>query len=78
MTWLLALIPWEWVAAFGAGVIALAASWLGGRMSGKTAAKLNAAKQHIKTRERMDDATRDLPDDTDQLREWLRKRGDKR
>ena len=52
----LALIPWEWLAAFGAGVIALAATWLGGRMSAKTAAKLDAAKQELKAHDRITNA----------------------
>ena len=61
-----------------AGLAAVAGIWGLAKRDARRGAALDAARQHIKTREGMDDATRDLPDDTDQLREWLRKRGDKR
>ena len=79
MSALLALIPWEWVAAFGAGVIALAASWLGGRKSAKTAAKLDAAKQELKAHDRINkaDTGDDLSDEQriERLRSIARKLG---
>lgn len=61
-----------------AGLVAVACVWGLAKRDARRGAKLDAARDNIKTRERMDDATRDLPDDTDQLRDWLRKRGAKR
>jgi dienelactone hydrolase len=64
------IIPWEWLAGIGAVVIAFAATWLGGRKSAKTDAKLEKAKAASETRERMDNAP--IADDADSARDWLR------
>ena len=65
MSALLALIPWEWLAALGAGIAALAASWLGGRKSGKTAAKIETLKEELKAHDRINkaDTGADLSDE---------------
>jgi hypothetical protein len=52
MTWLLA-IPGRlklWGLAIGAGVIALASIWFGGRKAGKTAAKIETLKDEVKAK----------------------------
>ena len=67
-----------WIIAAVSFVIGAAGLYIKGRRDARRGAKLDAAKGYIKTRERMDDAERDLPDDPDQLREWLRRRGAKR
>lgn len=59
MTALLALIQWEWLAAIGGGVTALAATWLGGRKAGKTAAKIETLKDEVKAHETRDKVDRD-------------------
>ena len=59
MTALLALIPWEWLAAIGAGIAALAATWLGGHRSAKTAAKIETLKDEVKAHETRDKVDRD-------------------
>lgn len=56
MTWLLSLIPWEWLAAFGAGIVALASIWFGGRKAGKTAAKIETLKDEVKAHDRINKA----------------------
>ena len=59
MSWLLALVPWEWLAAIGGVVAALAATWLGGRKSAKTAAKIETLKDEVKAHETRDKVDRD-------------------
>ena len=74
-----ALIPGWLKRAAGwalAGLVAFAGIWGMAKRDARRGAALGAAKDHIKTRERMDDATRDLPDDDAALREWLRRRGE--
>jgi len=56
MTALLSLIPWEWLAGIGAGIIALASIWLGGRKAGKTAAKIETLKDEVEAHERINKA----------------------
>ena len=41
---ILAIIPGEWLAAAGAAIAALAATWFGGRRSAKADAKVEAAE----------------------------------
>lgn len=64
-------LGWMWAAL--AGAVGLLALWIGGRRSAKQAAKLDAAKDYIEKRERIDRA--ETPTDPDLAREWLRKRG---
>ncbi len=59
MTWLLALIPWEWLAGIGAAVIALASIWFGGRKAGKTAAKIETLTDEVEAHETRDKVDRD-------------------
>jgi hypothetical protein len=56
LTWLLALIPWEWLAAIGGIVAALLATWLGGRRSAKTAAKIETLQNEDKAHDRINKA----------------------
>ena len=58
MTAILALIPWEWLAAIGGVVAALAATWLGGRKAGKTAVKIETLKDEVKAHETRDEVDR--------------------
>jgi hypothetical protein len=59
VTWLLALIPWEWLAGIGAAVIALASIWFGGRKAGKTAAKIETLTDEVEAHETRDKVDRD-------------------
>ena len=59
------------------GFSAIAATWGLAKRDARRGAALDAAKDHIKTRERIDNAPNDLPDDTAGLRRWLRERGDR-
>jgi hypothetical protein len=59
VTWLLGLIPWEWLAAIGGVVAALAATWLGGRKSAKTAAKIETLTDEVEAHETRDEVDRD-------------------
>ncbi len=77
MNILTSLIPWEWLAGIGAAIVALLATWLGGRRSAKTAAKLDKAESEIKARKARDEIETDIrrTDDADvrkRLREWRR------
>lgn len=47
---MLALIP-DWLGWIIGGAIALAATWFGGRISGKTAAKVDDLKDEVKAHE---------------------------
>lgn len=53
MTWLLRLFG-GWAAKISLAVAALAAIWLGGRMAGKSAAKVDALKDEVKAHETRD------------------------
>lgn len=57
-----------------AGLAVLWAAWVAGRREARQKAALEAARDHIKTTERMHNAADDLPDDDLRLREWLRSR----
>jgi hypothetical protein len=59
MTALFALIPWEWLAAVGAVVVALAATWLGGRRSAQTAVKIETLTDEVEAHETRDKVDRD-------------------
>jgi hypothetical protein len=59
VTALFALLQWEWLAAIGGVVAALAATWLGGRKAGKTAAKIETLKDEVKAHETRDKVDRD-------------------
>ena len=61
MTWLLA-IPGRiklWGLAIGGIFAALLATWLGGRRSAKTAAKIETLKDEVKAHETRDEVDRD-------------------
>jgi hypothetical protein len=61
VTWLLGL-PRRlklWGLAVGAVVVALAATWLGGRKSAKTAAKIETLNDEVKAHETRDKVDRD-------------------
>jgi len=45
-----------WLWAIGAGVIALAATWLGGRKAGKTDAKMDQLKNEAQAHDRINRA----------------------
>ena len=74
----MSLLGWEWLAAIG-GIIALAATWLGGRKSGKTAVKLDAAQKELAAHDRLNetDTGADLTDDerVERLRAIARRLG---
>lgn len=57
-----------------AGLVAFAGVWGLAKRDARQKAALDAARDHIKTTERMHNAANDLPDDDADLREWLRKR----
>ncbi len=62
MTGFLLSIPGRlklWGLAIGAGAIALASIWLGGRKAGKTAAKIKTLKDEVKAHETRDEVDRD-------------------
>jgi hypothetical protein len=61
--------------AIGAIIAALTATWLGGRKSAKTDAKLKEATDYRKTIKRMDDAENTIGDSPDLARRWLHERG---
>jgi hypothetical protein len=67
-----------WLAGAGVFVVALLSIWFGGKKAGQTDAKLEEQDDYIETRKRMDQAIRDkqLRDDADLDREWLRSRGE--
>jgi hypothetical protein len=49
----------RWLAAIGGIVAALLATWLGGRKSAKTAAKIETLKDEVKAHETRDKVDRD-------------------
>ena len=61
-----------WAAGFGLVIAALAASWLGGRKSAQTDAKVKGLEDYVDTRKRMDEVGR--MSDADAARDWLRER----
>ena len=64
---------WELLTGVAVFIIAVAASWLGGRKSAKTDAKLEDAEDYADTIKRMDKAGR--MSDADAARSWLLDRG---
>ena len=62
-----------WFITLGLFVVALAASYFGGRKSAKADAKAEELEDYVETRERMDAIGRMA--DADAAREWLRDRG---
>ena len=56
---------------------ALGLRWAGGRAE-RVKRERDDAVAYRKTRERVEDATDDLGDDPDVLREWLRERGQRK
>lgn len=62
-----------WAMGLGFIIVALAASWLGGRKSAQADAKQEGLEDYVKTRKRMDDIGR--LSDADAAAEWLRERG---
>lgn len=70
----MSMLP-DWIGWLIGAAVALAATWFGGRMSGKTAAKVDGLKSYKKTRERMDDADQGISDDPAAIRGRLRERG---
>jgi len=64
-----------WLAAAAAVVLALVSTWLGGRRSGKTAAKAEELNEYVETRKRLDEIDGDRSPDDD--RDWLRDRGER-
>lgn len=64
-----------WLAAAAAVVLALLSTWLGGRRSAKTAAKVEELNEYVETRKRIDEIDGDRSVDDD--RDWLRDRGER-
>ena len=62
-----------WAAGAGLVVVALAASWLGGRKSAQADAKVEELTDYVDTRKRMDEVGR--MSDADAAADWLRERG---
>lgn len=58
-----------------AGLVAFAGVWWLAKRDARRGAALDAAKEYRETRERIDHATDNLPSEPIDLREWLRKRG---
>jgi uncharacterized protein YdgA (DUF945 family) len=54
--------------------VLLGGAWFTGKRQGALRADLDAAKDNIKTTERMQDADASMGDDPDALRDWLRDR----
>ena len=66
------------LAALVTGVLgALGLRWAGGRAE-RTRQRAKDAEGYRRTRERVENATDDLGDDPDVLREWLRERGQRK
>jgi hypothetical protein len=53
---ILSFLPGEWIAAAGLAIVALVATWFGGRKAGKTDAKVDALKSEVKAHERINEA----------------------
>ena len=58
-----------WAALAGLVVVALAASWFGGRKSAQTDAEVERLEDYADTRKRMDEVGR--MSDADAARDWL-------
>ena len=61
-------LAWPFVA-----LVALVASWFGGRNVAKSDAKVEGLEDYVETRKRMDEVGR--MSDADASRDWLRERG---
>ena len=75
MSWLLALIPWEWLAAIGGVVAALAATWLGRRKSAKIETLQNEVKAHERLNKADTGAGLSDGDRVDRLRDYAKRHG---
>jgi len=64
-----------WAAAAGLFIIALAATWFGGRKAAQTDAKARELESYVDTRKRMDEVGR--MSDADAARDWLRDRAER-
>ncbi len=53
---LMSLIPWDWLAIAGAGLVAVIAAWFGGSRSQKLKAENKTLKAEIKAKERVKNA----------------------
>ena len=69
-----------WGLAIAAGAIALAATWLGGRKAGKTAAKIDKLQDEVEAHERITNANTGagLSDDQriERLHQYAKRHGD--
>ena len=69
-----------WGLAIGAGAIALASIWLGGRKSGQTAAKIDKLQDEVEAHERITNANTGagLSDDQriERLHQYAKRHGD--
>jgi hypothetical protein len=69
-----------WGLAIGAGAIALASIWLGGRKAGKTAAKIDKLQDEVEAHERITNANTGTGLSDDQrikrLRDYTKRHGD--
>lgn len=72
MIWAIIAAPFKRALAW---LIGIAAVWGLAKRDARQKAALDAARDHIKTTERMQDAIDALPDDDAALRKWLRERG---
>jgi hypothetical protein len=61
-----------WATAVGVFVMALAATWFGGRKSAQADAKRKEAESYVDTRKRIDEV--DRPSSVDVARGWLHDR----
>lgn len=75
MTGALLDMIWGPLGGLLAALVALLAAWAKGRREGRQAAAREVLNDYRKTRERIDDAASDIPDDPSVLRDWLRERG---
>jgi hypothetical protein len=64
-----------WAALVGAAVIALAASYFGGRKAANADAKIKRLQDYAKTRQKMDEADAVVGDDPAAARMFLEQRG---
>lgn len=63
-----------WSGALGVLVVALAASWFGGKRKAQTNAKIREVNEYVETRKRLD--TIEPTSDPAAAREWLQRRGE--
>jgi hypothetical protein len=63
-----------YLAGIGGFILLLLGAWYKGKQSAKEDQQIEANKDYIKTRERMDEVSR--PTDANSARDWLRKRGE--